>query len=130
MNSWVLTTSAELAAAVGPPWLVTMSGGSSPSGPRNAAFCGAYKSPNAVLPAVVGNSTGFATAMSAGSNVVDIDSRSTVVTPVSGSNSTMAKALVGEATRSTTPPPSTARLAISLKGTSMTSATPGFGPSR
>ncbi len=119
-----------MAEAVGPPWLVTISGGSAPSGPRNAVLCGEYRSPNALLSPVVGNSTGFGTAMSAGSNVVDIDCRSTLVAPLSRSSSTIADGVVGEAPRKMTRPPSTARLAISVKGTSMTSALPAFEASR
>ena len=41
VKSWAVIVSAELADAVGPPWLVTTRGGSSPSGARKRPFRGA-----------------------------------------------------------------------------------------
>ena len=40
VNSWMVVAKAPYAWAVGPPWLVTMSGGRSPSGAPTSGFVG------------------------------------------------------------------------------------------
>ena len=96
-----------MASPVGPPWLITISGGRSPGGPAKPGFAGSYTLANAVTPPSVGNSIRDGTDTNAGSNGISALTRRTSTDRALKSSQTSSSGRSGHRprTRSGTPPP-------------------------